>query len=314
MNKVSADAARTSEFARLAIEGLTASPKCAEAKFFYDEKGSQLFDRICELEEYYPTRTETAILRDRAPELAEWVPEGAALVELGSGSSIKTGLLLDALPGLGAYVPLDISTEHLHASAAALAARHPGLEVHPVAGDFTRDIALPADLAETPKLLFFPGSTIGNFTPDEAGKLLRRMRNVEGVAGFVVGVDLRKDPDRLVSAYDDAKGVTAAFNKNLLHRMNSELGADFDPEAFAHEARWNDAQSRIEMHLVSLRDQTARIGGHAIDFAAGETIHTESSHKYSTEAFRDLAQAAGWTSRDVWIDADSLFSVHVLTP
>lgn len=314
MNELAAETARNSEFARLAVEGLSASPKRAEAKFFYDEEGSRLFDRICELEEYYPTRTETAILRARAPELAKWVPEGAALVELGSGSSTKTRILLDALPGLGAYVPLDISAEHMQASARALAVHYPGLDIHPVAADFTRAIELPGDLRAMPKLLFFPGSTIGNFTPPEAVDLLRRLRGIDNVAGFVLGVDLRKDEDVLVRAYDDAEGVTAAFNKNLLRRMNTELGADFDLDRFGHEARWNEACSRIEMHLVSTCDQSVRVAGHRIDFARGESIHTESSHKYSVDGFREMAATAGWSADETWVDDRGLFSVHVLRP
>ncbi|APX89442.1 L-histidine N(alpha)-methyltransferase [Brevirhabdus pacifica] len=314
MNELAAETARSSEFARLAVEGLSTSPKRAEAKFFYDEEGSRLFDRICELEEYYPTRTETAILRARAPELAEWVPEGAALVELGSGSSTKTRILLDALPGLGAYVPLDISAEHMQASARALAAHYPALDIHPVAADFTRAIELPGDLRAMPKLLFFPGSTIGNFTPPEAVELLRRLRGIDNVAGFVLGVDLRKDEDVLVRAYDDAEGVTAAFNKNLLRRMNTELGADFDLDRFGHEARWNEACSRIEMHLVSTCDQSVRVAGHRIDFARGESIHTESSHKYSVDGFREMAATAGWSADETWVDDRGLFSVHVLRP
>jgi dimethylhistidine N-methyltransferase len=294
------------------LEGLARPQKSLEAKFFYDEAGSKLFDRICELEEYYPTRTETQILRDNAARLKSLLPEGAALVELGSGSSTKTRILLDALDW-GAYMPLDISAEHLHATARTLKSDYPDLPVHPVVADFTQDIALPAALRDMPKLLFFPGSTIGNFPPEEAQALLERMRRLPGVVGFVVGADLRKDPERLVRAYDDAEGVTAAFNKNLLSRMNRELGATFDPGSFCHEARWNDRDSRIEMHLVSRKDQEVQLAGQTFRFRSGESIHTENSHKYSVDGFAELARKKGWTPTDCWTDADGLFSVHVLT-
>lgn len=301
-------------FARSVLLGLAQSQKRLEAKFLYDAAGSRLFDRICELEEYYPTRTETRILKDEAGRLASLVPEGAALVELGSGSSIKTRLLLDALPGFAAYVPIDISADHLATAGAAIAADYPALVVEPVVADFTAPFALPARLRDRPKVLFFPGSTIGNFAMPDARMLLGRLTHVPNVVALIIGVDLRKDPHRLIRAYDDADGVTAAFNKNLLTRMNRELDADFDLSAFDHDARWNELESRIEMHLVSTRDQSVRVAGGAFDFVRGETVHTENSHKYSVDGFRALAGAAGWSAADVWLDPDRLFSVHVLVP
>jgi L-histidine Nalpha-methyltransferase len=302
------------DFATSVLAGLGRPQKRLEAKYFYDEEGSRLFDRICELEDYYPTRTETWTLRENAQRLSEILPTGTALVELGSGSSTKTRLLLDVLPEISAYVPLDISQEHLHAAAARIAADYPALRVLPVVADFTSRLALNPALAAIPKLLFFPGSTIGNFTVPEAQALLTRLRRLPNVVALVIGADLRKDVDRLIRAYDDREGATAAFNRNLLVRINRELGGDFDPGRFGHEARWNSSQSRIEMHLVSLRPQMVWVAGHTFDFAEGETIHTENSHKFSVDGFRALAWDAGWGSHDVWTDPASFFSVHVLTP
>lgn len=302
------------EFVASVLDGLGQTPKRLECKYLYDAEGSRLFDRICELEEYYPTRIETGILRDGAARLADLVPSGAALVELGSGSSIKTRILLDALPSLAAYVPIDISAEHLQTAAARLGRDYPDLTVHPVVGDFTGAIPLPAPLREQAKLLFFPGSTIGNFTVTEARALLSRLRRIPAVAGLVIGVDLRKDLGRLIRAYDDVEGVTAAFNKNLLVRINRELGGDFDLDGFSHEARWNEAQGRVEMHLVSLRPQRVRIAGRSFGFAGGETIHTENSHKFTRDGFRELAASAGWATREVRSDPEDLFSVHFLVP
>lgn len=302
------------EFLASVLDGLGRTKKRLECKYLYDAEGSRLFDRICDLEEYYPTRVETAILRDCAARLADVVPSSAALVELGSGSSIKTRILLDALPSLAAYVPVDISAEHLQAAAAQLGRDYPDLAIHPVVGDFTGAIPLSAHLREQVKLLFFPGSTIGNFSVTEARGLLSRLRRIPVLAGLVIGVDLRKDLERLIRAYDDAEGVTAAFNKNLLVRINREIGGDFDLDCFAHEARWNEAQGRIEMHLVSLRPQRVHIAGRSFDFAEGETIHTENSHKFTRDSFRDLAASAGWVTREVMNDPEDLFSVHVLVP
>ncbi len=323
MTVLSPDAARSPDaptldvdrnFADSILAGLTASRKTIESKWLYDVEGSRLFDAITTLEEYYPTRVETGILERYAPDLAALMPPDAALVELGSGSSVKTRLVLDALPGLSAYVPIDISAAHLDVVARALSADYPEIDVQPLAADFTDRIVLPAGLAERPKLLFFPGSTIGNFDPDGALALLGRMRALPRVTGFVIGFDLIKDEGVLVRAYDDSKGVTAAFNLNLLVRINRELGANFDVDAFRHEARWNPTANRIEMHLVSRRAQTVSLLGQRIEFAMEESIHTENSHKYSVSGFRDFAAMAGWRTYATWTDAKTRFGVSVLLP
>jgi L-histidine Nalpha-methyltransferase len=301
-------------FAASVLATLSEPQKRLESKWLYDETGSRLFDRITALEDYYPTRTETTILREKAGGLREIVPDGAALIEPGAGSGTKTRILLDALPRLGAYVPVDISGAHLHAAAAGLRRDYPALPVHPVVGDFTDAFSLPSRLRSSPSVVFFPGSTIGNFEPDAARALLGRFRAIPGVAGLVVGADLRKDPERLVRAYDDREGVTAAFNLNLLERINRELGGDFDLAGFVHEARWNEGESRIEMHLRSVRDQAARVLGRRFVFRHGETIHTENSHKFTPDSFRAIAGEAGWAPADLWIDPDRLFSVHVMVP
>jgi dimethylhistidine N-methyltransferase len=297
------------------LHGLSRPRKWLPCKYLYDAAGSRLFDRICDLDEYYPTRAETAILQARRHEIARLAGPGAALVELGSGSSVKVRILLDALEAPAAYVPIDISRAHLLAAAADLAADHPGLPVVPVCADYTRPFPLPEAAAGPParKLGFFPGSTIGNFDPPDARDFLSSVAETLGPgAGLVIGVDLKKDPAILRAAYDDAEGVTAAFNLNLLHRINTELGGDFDPEAFAHEARWNEPAGRIEMHLVSRAPQTAHVAGRAFAFEPGETVHTENSHKYALPEFRSLAEAAGWRPVEAWTDEAGLFSVHYL--
>jgi L-histidine Nalpha-methyltransferase len=302
------------DFAEAVLEGLAAERKYLLSKHLYDAEGSALFDRITELEEYYPTRTEAAILRENAGKLAGELPEGAALVEPGAGSGEKTRIVLDAWPGLGAYVPVDISGEHLAAAVAGHRAAYPDLPVHPVVADFAGGFELPEAVGGMPVVVFFPGSTIGNFTKGAARELLAGFRALPGAAGLVLGVDLPKDKERLIRAYDDGEGVTAAFNLNLLARINRELGGDFDLDGFAHEARWNDGESRIEMHLRSRRAQRVTVLGRGFAFAEGETIHTENSHKFSVEAFREIAAAAGWAPVDLWLDGEGLFSVHVLAP
>ncbi len=302
------------EFVRSIVAGLTATRKTIESKWLYDAKGSKLFDDITGLDDYYPTRTEIEILRNRAAILAEFAPPGTALVELGSGSSIKTRLLLDALPSLTAYVPVDISSGHLHRAADLLRADYPALNVHPVVADFTAQIDLPPSPADVPKLLFFPGSTLGNFERAQVDALLARLRTVSNVSAFVIGADLKKDPATLVRAYDDSEGVTAAFNLNLLTRINRDLGAEFDLDGFRHEARWNAADSRIEMHLVASRDQAVHLLGNEVLFRKGETIHTENSHKYDLGRIDALASRTGWRTRETWIDRQGLFCVAVLTP
>jgi L-histidine N-alpha-methyltransferase len=302
------------DFTADVVAGLRQAQKRLEAKYFYDQEGSRLFDRICELDEYYPTQTEIGILRDNAHKLSEILWARSALVELGSGSSFKTRLLLDALPEIATYVPLDISREHLGAAAKRIAIDYSEIAVRPLVADFTRPMALPRELEAVPKLLFFPGSTIGNFTLPEAQTMMARLRQLPRVVGLVVGVDLIKDIDMMVAAYDDREGVTAAFNKNLLVRINRELDGNFDLAAFRHEARWNAAQSRIEMHLVSKRQQRVSAAGETFDFAKGETIHTENSHKFTLDRFQTLARDAGWLPSEAWTDTASFFSVHVLTP
>jgi len=302
------------EFAQSILTGLSAPQKRIDSKWLYDAHGSQLFDTITELEEYYPTRTELGILRQNAERLQDFATKGSALVELGSGSSTKTRALLNVLTGLHSYVPIDISREHLLDAAHHVANEYPQLEVTPVVGDFTTEIALPAPLIDAPKILFFPGSTIGNFEIDGAASLLGEMRKMPNVSAFVVGVDLVKHTETLVRAYDDSKGVTAAFNLNLLTRINRELGADFVLDEFSHVARWNSEHSRIEMHLVSKVSQEVQLLGQVIRFAVGETIHTENSHKYTPELLERTARQEGWSVSQIWTDADKLFGVAVLTP
>jgi dimethylhistidine N-methyltransferase len=302
-----------SDFARDLLAGLSARPKHLPPKYFYDAAGSQLFERITELPEYYPTRIELEILADHAEDIAAFLPDGAALIEFGSGSSAKVRLLLRKLPRLGAYVPVDISAEFLEQEAARLRREFPRLKVVPVAADFTRPFALPGSVGNPALAGFFPGSTIGNFEPDAARNFLRLAGRVLGQrATFVVGVDLVKDRYVLERAYADDAGVTAQFNLNVLARANREIEANFDLSAFAHRAFYDAERSRIEMHLVSRAAQTVRVLGRSFAFAAGESIHTENSYKYTVDAFLTLAGQAGWRSAAVFLDADALFSVHVL--
>jgi len=297
------------------LAGLSGPRKTLPCKYLYDELGSALFERICELDEYYPTRTELAILETHVGEMTERLGPRCLLVEYGSGSSRKTRLLLDRLREPAAYVPIDISREALAASAHALASAYPQLEVLPVCADYTEPLEVPRPRRRVLRRgVFFPGSTIGNFTPPEAQRFLGRMARVAGPAGgILLGVDLHKERAVLEAAYDDAQGVTAAFNKNLLTRINHELGADFDVARFRHLARWNAGAGRIEMHLVSEAEQSVRLGECRIRFAAGETIHTENSYKYELGHFAALAAQAGLAVRRVWTDADALFSVQFLT-
>ncbi len=299
---------------RAALRGLTARPKTLPPKLFYDEAGVALFAAITRLPEYYPTRTERALLRRVAPEIAALIPPGAALVEYGASDEHKAEILLDAAGSrVAAYVPIDVAAASLAATAARLATSRPGLTVRPVCADFEQAQHLPPDLAHAPKFGFFPGSTIGNLDPRGAQRFLRQARATLGPQGWlIVGVDLRKSPSILVPAYDDAEGVTAAFNLNLLHRLNREAAAEFDPGMFRHRALWNAGEGRIEMHLVSRRAQTVQVAGVAIGFDAGETIHTENSYKYDVAGFQALAEAAGWRPAQHWTDPDALFSVHAL--
>jgi dimethylhistidine N-methyltransferase len=299
------------DFARAVRAGLSQTPKVIPARYFYDRRGSELFEAITRLPEYYPTRTEVALLERHGADLARLAGAGRVVVEFGSGSSAKTPLLL-AHAAPAAYVPIDISADFLEEAAAGLAAAHPGLDVLPVAADFTRAISLPAAVAGRPMLGFFPGSTIGNLGHADAVDLLRAMRATLGAgARLVIGIDTRKNPRLLEAAYDDDARVTAAFNLNLLERINRELGGDLPVAAFEHRALWNDALGRIEMHLVAQQDVTFRAAGRRFAMAAGETIHTENSYKYTLEEARLLARAAGWEPLAGFTDAAGLFSLHV---
>ncbi|MFC5069479.1 L-histidine N(alpha)-methyltransferase [Flaviflagellibacter deserti] len=294
------------------MRGLTLRQKTLPAKYFYDTEGSRLFDRICELPEYYPTRTEIGILRDHADDIAAFAGEKAALIEFGSGSSTKVRLLLGAMRH-PAYVPIDISGEHMIEAVERLRLDYPDVPMHPVETDFTQDAALPTIISGRRRIGFFPGSTIGNFTPDQAEAFLRRAAGTLGAgAGFVVGVDLKKDPAVLHAAYNDRQGVTAAFNLNLLARINRELHGEIDLAHFRHLAFYNAAAGRVEMHIESLKRQRVRIAGDMFAFRNGETIHTENSCKYAVDEFQALAKRAGWHPEVCFTDADKLFSVHLL--
>ncbi len=298
-------------FADCLMTGLRKSPKEIACKYFYDAAGSKLFDRICELPEYYQTRTETMLLTRHAREIAGLMGEGVEIVEFGAGSLRKVRILLDAAKP-SAYTPLDISGEYLSGVVRRLAADYPALTLRPLVGDFTLPLSLPALSHDPRRAGFFPGSTIGNFKPDAAMAMLRRMRATLNGGGLLVGVDLVKDPARLHAAYNDEAGVTALFNKNLLARANRDLGADFDLDGFAHYAPYNPNAHRIEMYLLSLKRQRVTIAGESFDFALGEAVHTEDSHKYTIESFREMAVRAGFMPRAVWTDADRLFSLHWL--
>lgn len=291
------------------LAGLTRRPRAIPARWFYDRRGSELFEAITALPEYYPTRTETAILCEISPALATLVGPGRAVVEFGSGSSAKTPLLLGAVSP-SAYVPIDISGAFLRESSAALAGAFPGLAVLPLEADFLRPLTLPREVAGAAKLGFFPGSTIGNMGPREAVDLLRAMRASLGEgAMLVIGMDRVKPVERLLAAYDDAAGVTAAFNLNLFARINRELAGTIPLDAFQHRARWNDAAARVEMHLEATREVAFEVAGRLFAMAAGETIHTENSHKYGSRDARLLLRAGGWTPVEEWTDADGLFTV-----
>ena len=291
------------------LAGLAAPIPAIPARWFYDHRGSQLFEEITRLPEYYPTRTETALLARYSGEIAGRVGRGDAVIEFGSGSSAKTPILLHAIEP-SAYVPVDISGEFLRESAAALQREFPALPIHPVEADFTRRFALPEAVQQAAKLGFFPGSTIGNFVARSAVDLLRAMKETLGEgAKLVIGMDRIKQVDILIRAYDDPAGVTAAFNLNLLHRINRELGADIPVDAFRHRALWNDALSRIEMHLEAVRDVAFSVCGQSFAFRAGATIHTENSHKYGYRDSRILLRAAGWGVVADWTDEEEWFSI-----
>ena len=296
------------------IEGLKKPEKELSPVWFYDELGSFLFDSICELPEYYLTRTEIEIMQQHAPEMAQHIGREAAIIELGSGTSLKTRLLLNQIEMPAMYVPVDIAREHLLDAAGAIARDYPELRVIPICANFAQDFALPTYVAEARRrVVYFPGSTIGNFDLSQAREVLARIRNMIGEDGAVlIGVDLRKDPRVLHRAYNDEAGVTAEFNLNALRHLNRELGADFDLEAFEHAAIWVENKSRIEMHLISKQDQRVHIGDEELKISRGEHIRTEYSHKYTLEGFADLAAAADLSVSRVWMDPGRHFSVQLL--
>lgn len=291
--------------------GLRQARKTLPCKYLYDENGSALFDQICDLDEYYPTRTELQIMSENAVSIADQIGTGAMLVEYGSGSSTKTRLLLDSLEEPAAYVPVDISEEHLLRTAESLRCSYPSLEVLPVVADFTRSFELPSSRRDASHVaLYFPGSTIGNFTPQAAGAILESMSKFLGRGGgLLIGVDLQKEVSVIEAAYNDAEGVTAAFNLNLLARINRELDSNFDLAMFAHRAVYNDTEHRIEITIQSLREQTVRVGNQRISFAAGEEILTEYSHKYTIEGFAKFASRYGFTLHHHWTDPKDYFGV-----
>jgi dimethylhistidine N-methyltransferase len=299
------------EFRRAVRDGLSGRPRAIPAKFLYDARGSALFDEICELPEYYLTRTETEILKQRAAEIGRRAGPGCALIEFGSGSSVKSRLLIEALPKLALYAPIDISREHLDATAAQLRRDYPRLKVEPVCADFMGPV--PPIESKGRRLGFFPGATIGNLTPKEATAFLRNVRALVGDDGaLVLGADLKKDPQRLHDAYNDSAGVTAAFTLNLLRRMNRELHATFDLSAFAHEAFYDEVEGRIEIYFRSLEQQAVTVAGQRFEFAAGERVHTEYSYKYDAVDLAGLAESGGFRLAETWTDPERLFAVAYL--
>ncbi|MGC1510343.1 L-histidine N(alpha)-methyltransferase [Ketobacter sp. MCCC 1A13808] len=301
------------QFTNDVLTGLSQQQKTLPSKYFYNSRGSRLFDRICDLEEYYPYRTELSLLPRIAQEVSALLQQPYDIVEFGAGSLVKIRLLLQHLEHIRNFVPLDIAGEHLNKASALLKSEFPALSVMPIVCDFTRKVSLPTELT-LPRLGFFPGSTIGNFTPQAAQTFLSNARKTLGPnAMLLIGVDSKKDPHILHRAYNDSLGVTAEFNVNLLQRINEEICGDFDVQAFQHYAFYNTRQGRIEMHLVSQKRQEVTIGHTRFSFAEGESIHTENSHKYTTQEFRDLAQKAGWQIRSTWADEQQLFRVHLLS-
>lgn len=305
---------KNAAFITAAHAGLARTPKTLDPKWFYDDAGSALFEQITELPEYYPTRTEVQILTDCVSDLSGAVPDGSFLVELGSGASTKTRILLDHVAHLSGYMPLDISGAFLAQIANGLQQDYPSLDIRPMVADFMKPLRFPDDVAARPKVAFFPGSTLGNLSVDAAIALMRAVRNWPNVAGFVLGIDLVKSPRRLIAAYDDAQGVTAAFNMNILHRLNREGAAAIDPTAFRHKARWNAQDERVEMHLVARLDTKFAVDGRDYQMRAGDSIHTENSHKYTRDRVARMARASGWRIDQWSTDADQDFAVTVLLP
>ena len=297
------------------LQGLNDSYKTIPCKYLYDEKGSELFDQICELEEYYPTRTELRIMENHIDEILSYVPKNSLLIELGSGSSLKTRLLLDNHPKLAGYIPVDISEEFLLDTVEQLRSGYPKIPILPMVADYTHPFEITdLDLPHDHVVVYFPGSTIGNFLPSRAETFLRQINSIcENDGGLLIGVDLKKNPEVLEKAYNDSKGVTSAFNKNILVRINRELEADFNIDHFRHEAVYNRALGRVEMHLVSLEDQDVRISDELIHFDEGESIHTENSYKYEISGFSEMARNAGFETQKVWTDKNGYFGVLYLS-
>lgn len=310
-------ASETERFRQDALTALSDKPRSLPCKYLYDAKGSELFERICETPEYYVTRADLALHEAHLEEIASMIGPDAHVIELGSGAGIKTRRLLASLESPRAYTPIEISAAALAQSTRALEAAFPGIEIRPVQADYTQPISaneLLLDPPATRRIVYFPGSTISNFERQEAGDFLVRLRRMAGTGGAVlIGVDLAKPAERLIAAYDDAGGITAAFNRNLLERLRRELDAQIDAEAFAHEARYDESRQRIEMHLVARYPTRIIIDDHVFEFEKDESIHTENSHKYSVDSFRELAAEAGLRSKKVWFDPDGLFSMHWLT-
>jgi dimethylhistidine N-methyltransferase len=296
------------------LAGLSRQQKTLPSRWLYDQRGSELFEEITRLEEYYLTRTETAILRRHADEMAALCGKGVVLLEYGAGAAIKSEILIDALQAPQMYAPIDIAADFLAETVERFRDRFPDLPTRPIITDFTADFDIPAGVPARPRAAFFPGSTLGNLLPSDACALLRRMREHAGRTGkAIIGVDLRKDIETLIAAYDDKQGVTAEFNLNLLVRINRELGGDFSLEAFAHEARWNERESAIEMHIVSRKAQVVSVAGHSFAFAEGETIHTETCRKFDIAGFAHAAQRSGWRVEKIWSDPAQLFAVFGLS-
>jgi dimethylhistidine N-methyltransferase len=306
-------APKANDFAMAVLAGFASPQRSIPCRFFYDAIGSELFEEIARLEEYYPTRIEASLLEGHGAAIAELAGPSRVLIEFGSGSSRKTSLLIGALGDVPAYIPIDIAAESLQEAAGWLREQHPGLSIRPVIADFTKTRVLPPIARRKKRLGFFSGSTIGNLTHKEARAFLANAARLLGKgSSFLIGVDLKKSTSILIPAYNDAKGVTAAFNLNLLGRINRELRGDIDLSRFAHDAVYNERDGRIEMYLVSLARQTVHVLGRAFTFAEGERIHTENSHKYTVGEFQALASASGWQSVKAWVDQDRLFSLHLL--
>lgn len=296
------------------LTGLRVKPKSLPSKYFYDKEGSRLFDEITQLKEYYPTRTERSILESNLDDIAEQLGDEITLIEPGSGSSEKTRILLGNLSSICCYIPIDISGEYLHKVAAQLREDYPGIRIEPITADYTNAIELPSMHSKARKVVFFPGSTIGNFEPETATRFFKVIRELVGTdGGFLIGVDLKKDLDVLLKAYNDSKGITEAFNKNMLNHINHEIGSDFRTNLFDHSAIWNEEKSRIEMHLIANRSHTVSINGEQIHFEEGESIHTENSYKYSLPDFEELV-SPWFEVKKVWTDPKKYFSLQFLSP